>query len=116
MYRLAMLKGGAGRLTLPKHWQEFIPFAIARFAEATIDEAHTELSYGCSMLTARRPLPRPSTRDDQPLRHRVNIILLARQPFTSVIIGIGGRARVGLAAGVVGWRRDGLKYIRGGWN
>src|SRR6202049_1622335 len=37
----------AGRLTRPKHWQEFIPFAMAHTPlKMTIPEAHAEVKYG----------------------------------------------------------------------
>src|SRR4051794_28383736 len=37
----------AGRLTRPKHWQEFIPFAMAHTPlKMTIDEAHAEVKRG----------------------------------------------------------------------
>src|SRR6202030_2882657 len=37
----------AGRLTRPKHWQEFIPFAMAHTPlKMTISEAHAEVKYG----------------------------------------------------------------------
>jgi len=37
----------AGRLTRPKHWQEFIPFAMAHTPlKMTVDEAHAEVNYG----------------------------------------------------------------------
>ena len=37
----------AGRLTRPKHWQEFIPFAMAHTPlKMTIEEAHAEVKYG----------------------------------------------------------------------
>src|SRR5213075_2432562 len=37
----------AGRLTRPKHWQEFIPFAMAHTPlKMSIDEAHTEVRKG----------------------------------------------------------------------
>src|SRR5246127_2963074 len=39
----------AGRLTRRKHWQEFIPFAMAHPPlKMTIDQAHTEVNYGWS--------------------------------------------------------------------
>src|ERR1700751_4498827 len=39
----------AGRLTRPKHWQEFIPFAMAHTPlKMSIDEAHAEVKYGWS--------------------------------------------------------------------
>src|SRR5208282_1978061 len=39
----------AGRLTRPKHWQEFIPFAMAHTPlKMSIDEAHAEVNYGWS--------------------------------------------------------------------
>ena len=37
----------SGRLTRPKHWQEFIPFAMAhKPLKITIEEAHAEVKYG----------------------------------------------------------------------
>ena len=37
----------AGRLTRPKHWQEFIPFEMAHTPlKMTIAEAHAEVKYG----------------------------------------------------------------------
>src|ERR1700735_5266925 len=37
----------AGRLTRPKHWQEFVPFAMAHTPlKMSIDEAHTEVRIG----------------------------------------------------------------------
>src|SRR6202011_3366245 len=37
----------AGRLTRPKHWQEFIPFAMAHTPlKMSIEEAHAEVKYG----------------------------------------------------------------------
>ena len=37
----------AGRLTRPKHWREFIPFAMAHTPlKMTIEEAHAEVRYG----------------------------------------------------------------------
>src|SRR3984893_2724359 len=39
--------GAAGRLTRPKHWQEFIPFAMAHTPlKMSIDEAHDEVRKG----------------------------------------------------------------------
>ena len=41
----------AGRLTRPKHWQEFIPFAMAHTPlKMSIEEAHAEVLYGWSRL------------------------------------------------------------------
>jgi hypothetical protein len=37
----------AGRLTRPKHWQEFIPFAMAHTPlKMSIDDAHSEVRIG----------------------------------------------------------------------
>ena len=37
----------AGRLTRPKHWQEFIPFAMAHTPlKMSIEEAHAEVNHG----------------------------------------------------------------------
>ena len=41
----------AGRLTRPKHWQEFIPFAMAHTPlKMSIDEAHDEVRNGLGQL------------------------------------------------------------------
>ena len=53
----------AGRLTRPKHWQEFIPFEMAHTPlKMTIAEAHAEVKYGWAKPTALRRLNRPSIR------------------------------------------------------
>ena len=45
----------AGRLTRPKHWQEFIPFAMAHTPlKMTIAEAHAEVKYGWANSYSRR--------------------------------------------------------------
>jgi len=51
----------AGRLTRPKHWQEFIPFAMAHTPlKMTIEEANAEVKHGWTIPTARKPWPTPS--------------------------------------------------------
>src|SRR5438552_5346917 len=45
----------AGRLTRPKHWQEFIPFAMAHTPlKMSIDEAHNEVRKGNELLPVLR--------------------------------------------------------------
>jgi radical SAM superfamily enzyme YgiQ (UPF0313 family) len=82
----------AGRLTRPKHWQEFIPFAMAHTPlKMTIEEAHAEVNkgwaeaYSPSALTAA-----VESLNDQPLGYRVNIFL-ARICFRGIYFPMMGK-------------------------
>ena len=53
----------AGRLTRPKHWQEFIPFEMAHTPlKMTIPQAHAEVKDGWARGTAQRQWPTLSIR------------------------------------------------------
>jgi radical SAM superfamily enzyme YgiQ (UPF0313 family) len=82
----------AGRLTRPKHWQEFIPFAMAHTPlKMTIDEAHAEVKYGWSHAYGPEAIAQAvDSLDDQPLGYRVNI-LIARLCFRGIYFPMLGR-------------------------
>jgi radical SAM superfamily enzyme YgiQ (UPF0313 family) len=82
----------AGRLTRPKHWQEFIPFAMAHTPlKMTIDEAHAEVNYGWSHAYGPQAIAQAvDSLDDQALGYRVNI-LIARLCFRGIYFPMLGR-------------------------
>jgi radical SAM superfamily enzyme YgiQ (UPF0313 family) len=82
----------AGRLTRPKHWQEFIPFAMAHTPlKMTIDEAHAEVNYGWSQAYGGEAIAQAvDSLDDQPLGYRVNIFI-ARVCFRGIYFPMLGR-------------------------
>ncbi len=82
----------AGRLTRPKHWQEFIPFAMAHTPlKMTIDEAHAEVNYGWSHAYGPEAISQAvDSLDDQALGYRVNI-LIARLCFRGIYFPMLGR-------------------------
>jgi hypothetical protein len=82
----------AGRLTRPKHWQEFIPFAMAHTPlKMTIDEAHAEVNYGWSHAYGAEAIAQAvDSLDDQPLGYRVNIFI-ARVCFRGIYFPMLGR-------------------------
>src|SRR5438034_3398043 len=54
----------AGRLTRPKHWQEFIPFAMAHTPlKMSIDEAHNEVRKGWANSYSPEEIGRASCRE-----------------------------------------------------
>src|SRR6202034_1611451 len=67
----------AGRLTRPRHWQEFIPFAMAHTPlKMSIAEAHAEVKYAWAQPYSPEALAHAvDSLDDQPLGYRVNIFL-----------------------------------------
>ncbi|MGA9390162.1 MAG: radical SAM protein, partial [Candidatus Sulfotelmatobacter sp.] len=75
----------SGRLTRPKHWQEFIPFAMAHTPlKMTIEEAHAEVKYGWEQAYSPEALAQAvDALDDQPLGYRINIFL-ARLCFRGI--------------------------------
>jgi radical SAM superfamily enzyme YgiQ (UPF0313 family) len=82
----------AGRLTRPKHWQDFIPFSMAHTPlKMTIDEAHEEVNRGWkeSYSPAALAAAVDSLRD-QPLGYRVNIFL-ARLCFRGIYFPMMGK-------------------------
>jgi radical SAM superfamily enzyme YgiQ (UPF0313 family) len=82
----------AGRLTRPRHWQDFIPFTMAHTPlRMTIDEAHAEVNYGWSHAYSPDAVAHAvDALDDQPLGYRVNI-LLARLCFRGIYFPMMGR-------------------------
>ena len=82
----------AGRLTRPKHWKEFIPFAMAHTPlKMTIEEAHEEVKYGWAHAYSPEAVAQAvDSLDDQPLGYRVNI-LLARVCFRGIYFPMMGR-------------------------
>jgi radical SAM superfamily enzyme YgiQ (UPF0313 family) len=82
----------AGRLTRPKHWQEFIPFAMAHTPlKMTIEEAHAEVNYGWAHAYSAEALAQAvAALDDQPLGYRVNIFL-ARLCFRGIYFPMLGK-------------------------
>jgi hypothetical protein len=75
----------AGRLTRPKHWQEFIPFEMAHTPlKMTIPQAHAEVKYGWASSYSSEAITKAVLSiDDKPLGFRVNI-LVARLCFRGI--------------------------------
>jgi hypothetical protein len=82
----------SGRLTRPKHWQEFIPFAMAHTPlKMSIDEAHAEVKYAWSEAYSAEALGKAvDALDDQPLGYRINIFI-ARLCFRGIYFPMMGR-------------------------
>jgi len=82
----------AGRLTRPKHWQEFIPFAMAHTPlKMTVDEAHAEVNYGWAHAYGPEAISQAvDSLVDQPLGYRVNIFI-ARVCFRGIYFPMLGR-------------------------
>jgi radical SAM superfamily enzyme YgiQ (UPF0313 family) len=82
----------AGRLTRPKHWQEFIPFAMAHTPlKMTIDEAHEEVNRGWAEAYSPAALASAvESLNDQPLGYRINIFL-ARLCFRGIYFPMMGK-------------------------
>src|SRR5271163_1870165 len=72
----------AGRLTRPKHWQEFIPFAMAHTPlKMTIAEAHAELKHAWANSYSPEALQKAvHSLAHKPLDHRINVFI-ARMCF-----------------------------------
>src|SRR3984885_10482657 len=75
----------AGRLTRPKHWQEFIPFAMAHTPlKMTIPEAHAEVNYGWAQSYSPEAIAHAvDSLKHKPLGYRINI-LIARLCFRGI--------------------------------
>src|SRR5271167_986531 len=75
----------AGRLTRPKHWQEFIPFAMAHTPlKMTIDEAHAEVKKGWANAYSPEAMAQAvDSLKDKPLGYRINIFI-ARMCFRGI--------------------------------
>jgi radical SAM superfamily enzyme YgiQ (UPF0313 family) len=82
----------AGRLTRPKHWQEFIPFAMAHTPlKMTIPEAHAEVQQGWAKSYSPEAIRKAVTSiAHKPLGYRVNI-LIARLCFRGIYFPQMGR-------------------------
>jgi radical SAM superfamily enzyme YgiQ (UPF0313 family) len=82
----------SGRLTRPKHWQEFIPFAMAHTPlKMTIEEAHREVKYGWEQAYNPEALAQAvDALTDQPLGYRINIFL-ARLCFRGIYFPMMGK-------------------------
>ena len=82
----------SGRLTRPKHWQEFIPFAMAHTPlKMTIEEAHAEVKYGWAHAYSPEALAHAvDSLNDQPLGYRINIFL-ARLCFRGIYFPMMGK-------------------------
>ncbi len=75
----------AGRLTRPKHWQEFIPFEMAHTPlKMTIAEAHAEVKYGWTSSYSAEAIEKAvGSLDKKQLGYRINIFL-ARMCFRGI--------------------------------
>jgi radical SAM superfamily enzyme YgiQ (UPF0313 family) len=75
----------AGRLTRPKHWQEFIPFAMAHTPEKiSIEDAQKEVRIGWDRAYSPEAIEKAvDSLDYKPLGYRINI-LLARLCFRGI--------------------------------
>jgi radical SAM superfamily enzyme YgiQ (UPF0313 family) len=82
----------AGRLTRPKHWQEFIPFAMAHTPlKMSIDEAHSEVRIGWSNSYNPEAIEKAvESLNHKPLGYRINI-LIARLCFRGIYFTQMGR-------------------------
>jgi hypothetical protein len=75
-----------------KHWQEFIPFAMAHTPlKMSIDEAHAEVKYGWAQAYSPEALARAvDSLDHQPLGYRINIFV-ARLCFRGIYFPMMGK-------------------------
>jgi radical SAM superfamily enzyme YgiQ (UPF0313 family) len=82
----------SGRLTRPKHWQEFIPFAMAHTPlKMTIEEPHAEVKFGWEQAYSSKALAQAvDSLNDQPLGYRINIFL-ARLCFRGIYFPMMGK-------------------------
>jgi radical SAM superfamily enzyme YgiQ (UPF0313 family) len=84
--------GAAGRLTRPKHWQEFIPFAMAHTPlKMSIDEAHDEVRKGWANSYSPEAIEKAvDSLNHKPLGYRINIFI-ARMCFRGIYFPQMGR-------------------------
>lgn len=82
----------AGRLTRPKHWQEFIPFEMAHTPlKMSIAEAHAEVKYGWAKSYSPEAIAKAvNSLDSKPLGYRINIFV-ARLCFRGIYFPQMGR-------------------------
>src|SRR6202158_5027482 len=104
----------AGRLTRPKHWQEFIPFAMAHTPlKMTISEAHAEVKIGWANSYSPEAIEKAvDSLNHKPLGYRINI-LIARLCFRGIYFSQMGR--FAWVKTIVENRRTILKLIRQGF-
>ena len=81
-----------GRLTRPKHWQEFIPFAMAHTPlKMTIPQAHAEVTYGWADAYSPQAIAKAvASLEHQPVGYRINI-LVSRLLFRGIYFPLMGR-------------------------
>jgi len=81
-----------GRLTRPKHWQEFIPFAMAHTPlKLTIPQAHAEVNYGWADAYSPQAIAKAvASLEHQPMGYRINI-LVSRLLFRGIYFPLMGR-------------------------
>src|SRR5215467_5576237 len=67
----------AGRLTRPKHWQEFIAFAMAHTPlKMSIDEAHNEVRIGWANSYSPEAIEKAvDSLNHKPLGYRINVLI-----------------------------------------
>jgi radical SAM superfamily enzyme YgiQ (UPF0313 family) len=84
--------GAAGRLTRPKHWQEFIPFAMAHTPlKMTVGEAHDEVRIGWAKSYSPEAIGQAvDSLSRKPVGYRINI-LIARLCFRGIYFPSMGR-------------------------
>jgi hypothetical protein len=75
----------AGRLTRPKHWKEFIPFAMAHTPlKMSIEETHKEVRIGWANSYSPEAIEKAvDSLNHKPLGYRINI-LIARLCFRGI--------------------------------
>jgi radical SAM superfamily enzyme YgiQ (UPF0313 family) len=75
----------SGRLTRPKHWEEFVPFEMAHTPlKMTIAEAHAEVKYGWAHSYSPEAMAKAvGSLSHKPLGYRVNIFI-ARMCFRGI--------------------------------
>jgi radical SAM superfamily enzyme YgiQ (UPF0313 family) len=81
-----------GRLTRPKHWQEFIPFAMAHTPlKLTIPQAHAEVNYGWADAYSPQAIAKAvASLEHKPVGYRINI-LVSRLLFRGIYFPLVGR-------------------------
>ncbi len=82
----------SGRLTRPKHWKEFIPFAMAHTPlKMSIEEAHAEVKYGWAQAYSAGAIAHAvDSLEDEPVGYRINIFL-ARICFRGIYFPMLGK-------------------------
>jgi radical SAM superfamily enzyme YgiQ (UPF0313 family) len=82
----------SGRLTRPRHWEDFIPFTMAHTPlKMTIEEAHAEVKYGWEHAYSPEALAHAvDSLKGQPVGYRVNIFL-ARLCFRGIYFPMMGK-------------------------